>query len=74
MTHQQKEFLRLNIILQHDYTGISAKILPYDQLNNVVLACYWCNNAKTDTFTYEEFKEVGKVFANIWKYWMENEN
>jgi 5-methylcytosine-specific restriction endonuclease McrA len=39
----------------------------YDDLNNIVLACYWCNNAKTDTFTHEEFKEVGKVFANIWK-------
>lgn len=39
----------------------------YDDLDNIVLACYWCNNAKTDTFTYEEFKEVGKTFAEIWK-------
>jgi hypothetical protein len=23
---------------------------------NIVLACSWCNNAKTDTFTYDEFK------------------
>lgn len=41
--------------------------LSYDQIENVVLCCYWCNNAKTDTFTYEEFKEIGKVFNTIWR-------
>lgn len=41
--------------------------LHYDSTNNIVFACYWCNNAKTDTFTYDEFKRVGKVFAEIWK-------
>lgn len=41
--------------------------LMYDDLNNIVFACYWCNNAKTDTFTYQEFKEVGNVFSKIWK-------
>jgi hypothetical protein len=41
--------------------------LPYDETSNIVLACYWCNNAKTDTFTFEEFQRVGKVFAEIWK-------
>lgn len=39
----------------------------YDNLENIVLSCYWCNNAKTDTFTHEEFKEVGKAFSTIWK-------
>jgi 5-methylcytosine-specific restriction endonuclease McrA len=39
----------------------------YDDLNNLILACYWCNNAKTDTFTAEEFSEVGQVFAKIWQ-------
>ncbi len=34
---------------------------------NCDMACYWCNNAKTDEFTMEEFKEVGKVFSAIWK-------
>ncbi len=34
--------------------------------DNCVLACYWCNNAKTDEFTFEEFKEVGKVIRKIW--------
>lgn len=27
-------------------------------LENIVLACYWCNNSKTDEFTYTEFKEM----------------
>lgn len=40
--------------------------------DNLVLACYWCNNAKTDTFTEEEFKTVGEVFKEIWKNRMES--
>lgn len=34
--------------------------------NNCVMACYWCNNAKTDEFTHEEFRKVGKVIKKIW--------
>ncbi len=41
--------------------------LKYDDLDNLVLSCYWCNNAKTDTFTEDEFKKVGEVFKKIWK-------
>lgn len=40
--------------------------LKYSQLDNIVLCCYWCNNAKTDTFTYDEFKEIGKVIKSVW--------
>lgn len=40
---------------------------PYDDLKNLVLCCYWCNNAKTDEFTEAEFKEIGKVIGKIWK-------
>lgn len=39
----------------------------YSDLLNIEFACYWCNNAKTDTFTHEEFIEVGKVLKEIWK-------
>ena len=28
--------------------------------DNCELACYWCNNAKSDVFTYEEFKPIGR--------------
>lgn len=40
---------------------------PYQNTDNLVLSCYWCNNAKTDTFSAEEFKEIGKVIGAIWK-------
>ena len=46
--------------------------LSYSQLDNIVLCCYWCNNSKTDTFTYNEFKTVGKVFSDIWKNRLNN--
>jgi len=29
-------------------------------INNLALACYWCNNAKTNYFTYDEFKIIGE--------------
>jgi len=38
-----------------------------DDIKNLVHSCYWCNNAKTDTFTAEEFKEVGKAISIIWQ-------
>ncbi len=41
--------------------------IPYTNIKNLVLACYWCNNAKTDTFTEVEFLDVGRVFNTIWK-------
>lgn len=34
--------------------------------SNCVICCYWCNNAKTDEFTYEEFKKIGLVIERIW--------
>ncbi|WP_018109419.1 hypothetical protein [Bacteroides propionicifaciens] len=40
---------------------------PYHKIDNLVLSCYWCNNAKTDTFTAEEFKEIGETIGKIWK-------
>ncbi len=38
---------------------------PYEE-GNLVLCCYWCNNAKTDEFSEEEFKKIGKVMEEIW--------
>ncbi|HEX8332578.1 MAG TPA: hypothetical protein VF622_08140 [Segetibacter sp.] len=31
---------------------------PYDNLENIVWCCYWCNNAKSNFFTEEEFKPI----------------
>ncbi len=36
-------------------------------LKNCVLACAICNCAKSDKFSYDEFKKVGKVIKQIWK-------
>lgn len=38
----------------------------YD-IENCVLACAVCNNAKSDKFTYEEFKRLGDVIKEIWQ-------
>ena len=36
-------------------------------LDNMVLACYWCNNAKSDEFDYEEFKDhMAPAIRKIW--------
>ena len=34
---------------------------------NCVLACYWCNNAKTDVFNKKETLEIGKIIGKIIK-------
>ncbi len=41
-------------------------LLKYgEDINNFALACYWCNNAKSNYFTVEEFSkiaiQIGKV-------------
>jgi 5-methylcytosine-specific restriction endonuclease McrA len=36
--------------------------------DNCVLACYWCNNAKTDEFSSDEFSEhIGPGIQSVWK-------
>ena len=37
------------------------------EIDNCVLACAVCNNAKSDKFTYEEFKMVGNTIGKIWR-------
>jgi len=33
-------------------------------LDNCVMSCYWCNNAKTDEFSAAEFKPIGQAIGN----------
>lgn len=33
---------------------------------NCCMACYWCNNAKTDEFSPSEFKEIARGINNVW--------
>ncbi|MBK7909553.1 hypothetical protein [Candidatus Pollutiaquabacter sp.] len=39
----------------------------YNNLGNLSFACYWCNNAKTDTFSEDEFKAIGKAIGEVWR-------
>jgi 5-methylcytosine-specific restriction endonuclease McrA len=54
-----------------NYRGWSLEIdrldsnLEYTK-ENCVLACYWCNNAKTDEFTKDEFQQIGEAIHKIW--------
>jgi hypothetical protein len=34
-------------------------------IKNLALACYWCNNAKTNYFTFDEFKKIGEMIKEI---------
>jgi hypothetical protein len=38
----------------------------YSNLKNLVLSCYWCNNAKTDTFTEDEFMIIAQGIQKVW--------
>lgn len=40
---------------------------PYDNLNNIVWCCYWCNNSKSNFFTEEEFKPIAIEIGNVLK-------
>jgi 5-methylcytosine-specific restriction endonuclease McrA len=46
----------------------------YSNIKNLTYCCYWCNNAKTDTFTEEEFKVIGKAISTVWKKRLTNDN
>ena len=38
-------------------------------IDNIVLACYWCNNAKTDEFTFKEsIDHLGLAIKTIWAH------
>jgi len=45
------------------------RIRPHETYkeNNIVLSCYWCNNAKTDEFTFDEFKPIAKAIKKTWE-------
>jgi len=48
--------------------------MEVDQINaygfysdaNCIASCYWCNNAKTDEFSFEEFKKIATNITTIW--------
>ena len=37
------------------------------EIDNCVLACAICNNAKSDKFSYDEFVTIGKTIRQVWQ-------
>lgn len=73
ITEDQVDQLRANNNIHTK--NARGKHLEIDRLNsnkeywkhNIVLACYWCNNAKMDEFTYDEFKlTIGPAMDELW--------
>lgn len=60
------------IFKKHDLRGFTMEIdrkepnKEYTK-DNIVLCCYWCNNAKTDEFNADEFKPIGEAIGKVWK-------
>lgn len=60
------------IFKKHETRGFSMEIdrkEPNKEYykDNIVLCCYWCNNAKTDEFYDEDFKPIGKAIRKVWE-------
>ena len=34
--------------------------------DNIILSCYWCNNAKTDEYSLKEFEPIAKGINAVW--------
>lgn len=51
-----------------------SQISDYSVLENLCIACYWCNNAKTNYFSFEEFKIIGLSIQEIQKKRLRNNN
>ena len=64
-----KQTGRMNLEIEHKNS--LSKDTPYEDywnLSNLTLACPICNIAKSDQFTYDEFKEVvGKAIEKVWQ-------
>jgi hypothetical protein len=73
ITQEQIDKLHLGLNNKRTTRGrtleIDRKIADesYSNISNLTYSCYWCNNAKTDTFTEEEFKIIGQAIGTVWK-------
>lgn len=54
---------RRGLSLEVDRRDATGQYSP----ENCVLACYPCNNAKSDVFSYKEFKKIGDAIGNVKK-------
>jgi len=52
---------RRGVHLEVDRKDSSGRYSP----DNCILACYPCNNAKSDVFSYREFEEIGQTIRRV---------
>jgi hypothetical protein len=50
------------------------KLEYWESLENLCFSCYWCNNAKTNYFTEDEFKSIGKLIGDLNRKRIYNKN
>ncbi|WP_170020340.1 hypothetical protein [Campylobacter sp. RM16190] len=64
----KKEQLKTKRITTRGYTLEVDRKLPNLEYSdkNCCMACYWCNNAKTDEFSPSEFKEIARGINKVW--------
>ncbi|MGB7401238.1 MAG: hypothetical protein WA916_01570 [Arcobacter sp.] len=59
--------LEIERILTHDDNNVYSE-------SNCSLACYVCNNAKSDLITYKDFKHIALGIHNFWKTKFQDDN
>lgn len=60
------------------FRGWSLEIDRFDsnleyKPSNCTMACYWCNNAKTDEFNEKEFLLIAEGISKVWKARLNND-
>lgn len=69
----ENKILRKNIDIRGKFMEIDRKdpkkgyIHRGEDDTNIVICCYWCNNAKIDEFDADEFKPIGDAIREAWK-------
>ncbi len=63
-----KEGITTKRLINRGHTMEADRREPNDkyEFGNVAICCYWCNNAKSDEFSVDEFKPIGRVICAIW--------
>lgn len=65
-----REMMKSNKIFKKNERGYNLELDRKDpnmeySTQNCIMACYWCNNAKTDEFNADEFDPIGKAIGQV---------
>lgn len=69
---RESQIVRLNLLTQVGQPlqrlGVDRidAALPY-QVGNIMLACFACNKAKSNTFSCDEMTVIGAAIAEVWR-------